>query len=88
LKLQAQEYRETLRINAANGISSLDYYKAVESFYSEIIDPKLKQMPQKPQGPTVDLKSQEAKMILGRMMSNLKRSQGYSPKRINNNGSG
>lgn len=85
--MQASEFREQLRINAASGIASLDYYNGMHDLYTGVIDPKTKELPDRPPGPSLDLASTETKNALRNVMATLRHNMGYSAKRIDTNGS-
>lgn len=88
IRIQASEYRETLRILAVNGIASEQYFNHMNDTYTGIIDPKSKDLPPKPPGPALDLDSNEAKNVLMNLFAKMKHDMGYSSKRIETNGSG
>lgn len=87
IKIQASELRELLRIGATNGIASLDYYNGMHDLYTGVVDPKTKELPQRPSGPSLDLASKETKNALRNVMASLRHNMGYSAKRIDTNGS-
>jgi hypothetical protein len=76
------EYQSILRINATNGINNLDYYNLLTNYYSGVIDPKVKSLPNRPSGPAFDMTKLETKNLLMDVFTKLKRQMGYSSKKV------
>lgn len=84
IKREATQYRELLRIQAVSGIVSMDYYRSMDDFYRGIMDPRVKELPPLPPGPSLDLASKEAKNVLIDIFAKVKRQMGYRPREMRN----
>jgi hypothetical protein len=87
IKIQASEYRESLRIAAVNGIGSQKYFDEMHDLYTGIMRPESLTLPPKPPGPSLDIESEEAKNVMMDLFARMKHNMGYSSKRIAIHGS-
>lgn len=77
VKIEARQYREQLRIAKCPSMN-LTYYNYLEQMYEAIIDPNVKNLPEKPAGPCLQMGTLEARHVLQDVMRTMKRNMGYA----------